>query len=623
MTILRPCNSSPLHRYLSSHSFKGFRGIAGAPTPSQIWDIGRPFKAGKAADRFRCLASASPSVKSDPQSLPIDPDALHLPRYCAGCGVGLQAENPDLPGYYKVPKKLLEPAGTELNDARIESAPEEASGDPAAAGAMLAAQRASRRASNQEASASGRQERAPEDDVFERFNSLLDDWVVEEEPKVSVRDLDIAAAEEDTDEARILCARCYSLSHYGRIKSQRAEAALPQFDLGRKVGRKIGLQKLRRAVVLVVVDAADFDGSLPRAALEGLFANIEGYQGSQDNRQQGRNDRDVRLLQGSQDNRQQGRSDRDVRLVLAVNKADLLPSQATPRRLEAWVRRRARQGGMPQPAAVMLVSAVKGTGVDQLLIQLHREVGSSGDVWVVGAQNAGKSSLINAMRRAVGHRKPQEELTTAPLPGTTLGMLKVPGLMPARCKMFDTPGVPHAHQLSSRLNPEEVKMLLPRRKLKPRTFRAAVGQTIFVGGVLRVDVQDTPGATLYVTVWASDELICHFGKTESADERYQQNMGSMLAPPLSAEHSLGPLVPHRVTVEGSSWRESSTDIAIAGVGWLGIGVSGSASFDVWTHDGVAITTREAVIPDFARDLERPGFGSKEQQKKIKGKAKAK
>lgn len=35
---------------------------------------------------------------------------------------------------------------------------------------------------------------------------------------------------------------------------------------------------MRRAVVLVVVDAADFDGSLPRAALEGLFSNIEGYQ---------------------------------------------------------------------------------------------------------------------------------------------------------------------------------------------------------------------------------------------------------------------------------------------------------------------------------------------------------
>lgn len=39
----------------------------------------------------------------------------------------------------------------------------------------------------------------------------------------------------------------------------------------------------------------------------------------------------------------------------------------------------------------------------------------------VGAQNAGKSSLINAMKRAVGHGNPKQELTTAALPGTTLG----------------------------------------------------------------------------------------------------------------------------------------------------------------------------------------------------------
>ena len=39
----------------------------------------------------------------------------------------------------------------------------------------------------------------------------------------------------------------------------------------------------------------------------------------------------------------------------------------------------------------------------------------------VGAQNAGKSSLINAMRRAVGHKKPREDLTIAAMPGTTLG----------------------------------------------------------------------------------------------------------------------------------------------------------------------------------------------------------
>ena len=65
----------------------------------------------------------------------------------------------------------------------------------------------------------------------------------------------------------------------------------------------------------------------------------------------------------------------------------------------------------------------------------------------------------------------------------------------------------------------QVKMLLPKRRLKPRTFRAAEGQTVFVGGVARIDVHRSPGATLYLTVWASDEIACHFGKTSGAEER--------------------------------------------------------------------------------------------------------
>ena len=127
-----------------------------------------------------------------------------------------------------------------------------------------------------------------------------------------------------------------------------------------------------------------------------------------------------------------------MRLVLAVNKADLLPSQATARRLEvcpcailslhtpctsklrqwmlqlllvdaarqcrvsvmtswdaqAWIRRRAKQGGMPRPEAVRLVSALRGTGVDELLIQLHREVGTNGDVWVVRCHAPGRAELF-------------------------------------------------------------------------------------------------------------------------------------------------------------------------------------------------------------------------------------
>ena len=51
--------------------------------------------------------------------------------------------------------------------------------------------------------------------------------------------------------------------------------------------------------------------------------------------------------------------------------------------VQKWIRMRAKQGGMPKPAAVELVSALKGWGMEQLLVRLHREVGTSGDVWVV------------------------------------------------------------------------------------------------------------------------------------------------------------------------------------------------------------------------------------------------
>jgi hypothetical protein len=62
-------------------------------------------------------------------------------------------------------------------------------------------------------------------------------------------------------------------------------------------------------------------------------------------------------------------------------------------------------------------------------------------------------------------------------------------------------------------------MLLPRRALKPRTYRTGAGTTLLIGGVARVDILDAPSATIYLTLWASDEVSTHLGRTDSADDR--------------------------------------------------------------------------------------------------------
>ena len=61
------------------------------------------------------------------------------------------------------------------------------------------------------------------------------------------------------------------------------------------------------------------------------------------------------------------------------------------------------------------------------------------------------------------------------MPGTTLGLINVPGLpLGPKNRAFDTPGVAHAYQLTSHLGLEDVKKVLPSKQLKGRVSSTAV-----------------------------------------------------------------------------------------------------------------------------------------------------
>lgn len=68
-------------------------------------------------------------------------------------------------------------------------------------------------------------------------------------------------------------------------------------------------------------------------------------------------------------------------------------------------------------------------------------------------------------------------------------------------------------------NSAQVRLLLPRKALRPRTFRIGAGHSVLIGGVARFDVLAAPAATIYLTLWASADVVTHFGKTDAAAER--------------------------------------------------------------------------------------------------------
>ncbi|KAK8487721.1 hypothetical protein V6N13_009249 [Hibiscus sabdariffa] len=391
-------------------------------------------------------------------------------------------------------------------------------------------------------------------------------------------------AKKEKEEVTV-CARCHSLRNYGQVKNQSVENLIPDFDFDRLIATRLikPTGNAGATVVVMVVDSVDFDGSFPKRAAKSLFKLLEKVQN------------DSKLSKSL------------PKLVLVATKVDLLPSQISPTRLDRWVRHRAKAAGAPKLNGVYLVSSHKDLGIKNLLAFVKELAGPRGNVWVIGAQNAGKSTLINAFSKR--EKANITRLTEAPVPGTTLGILRIGGILSAKAKMYDTPGLLHPYLMSMRLNRDEQKMVEMRKELKPRTYRVKARQAIHVGGLMRLDLNYASVQTIYVTIWASPNVSLHLGKIENADEIWKNHVGIRLQPPIGEDRAseLGKWQEREVKVSGNSWDVNSIDIAAAGLGWFSLGLKGEATLALWTYDGVGITLREPLVLDRAPFLERPGF----------------
>ncbi|XP_065853348.1 GTP-binding protein BRASSINAZOLE INSENSITIVE PALE GREEN 2, chloroplastic [Euphorbia lathyris] len=536
-------------------------------------------------------------------------------QICPGCGIFMQDNDPNLPGYYQEKRVTFE--GDELGEDKDEEE-EEIEDDIEGFEVTFQGKDEDDFENGIEGSASDKDD-VEEGDEFDwdsdeieamlenkdddgddldgftpagvGYGNITEEIIEKQRRKKEERKISKAERKRKAREARkdkdqvTVCARCHSLRNYGQVKNQTAENLIPDFDFDRLVATRLikPSGNANATVVIMVVDCVDFDGSFPKRAAMSLFKALEGT----------KNDPKA--------------SKKLPKLVLVATKVDLLPSQISPTRLDRWVRHRARAGGAPKLSGVYLVSSYKDLGVKNLLSFVKELAGPRGHVWVIGAQNAGKSTLINALAKKEGVKV--SKLTEAPVPGTTLGILRIGGILSAKAKMYDTPGLLHPYLMSMRLNREEQKLVEIRKELKPRTYRVKSGQAVHVGGLVRLDLNQASVTTIYITVWASASVSLHLGKIENADEFWRNHVGVRLQPPVGKDRAaeLGEWEEREIKVTGTSWDVKSIDIAVAGLGWISLGLKGEATLTLWSYDGIEISLREPLVLDRAPFLERPGF----------------
>jgi len=334
-----------------------------------------------------------------------------------------------------------------------------------------------------------------------------------------------------------ICQRCFKIKHYNEV----AQVAMDDEDFIRILN---GIAATK-ALVVNVVDIFDFNGSW----LKGLHRFV------------GNNP-----------------------VLLVGNKLDLLPKAINPNRLVNWMKYQSKQLGL-RPVDVVLCSASKGLGMERF-IQALGEHRKRQDVYVVGATNVGKSTLINRILKEYGES--EVELTTSRFPGTTLDMIEIP--IDNQTSLYDTPGIINRDQIVHMVTTEDLKIISPEKTVNPKIFQLNDQQTLFLGGMARIDF--VKGERQSFVVYASNRISIHRTKLEKADELYRAHVGTELLSPPTGENvkMLPPLRKRSFKIEPGSKK----DIVISGLGWITVGGAG-ALVDVYAPDGVSVTIRDALI----------------------------
>ncbi len=338
--------------------------------------------------------------------------------------------------------------------------------------------------------------------------------------------------------SNMICQRCFRIRHYNEVYPY----TVSNTDY-LKVIEKI---KEEDALIVKIVDIFDFSGSFVPA---------------------------IKTLTGNQD------------VILVGNKMDLLPKNVKPKKIINWLKIMLAAQGFTVLNSI-LVSSKYGDNFDQLMEMINRYKGKR-NVYIVGCSNVGKSKLVNQiLKRYLG--EPADVLTVSTSPQTTIGLIGFPLLDGSI--IYDTPGVINKHQYMHYLTRSSYKLTVPKKEIKPLVFQLFEGQTLYFGGLARLDIiSGETGDKISVITFFANTLNIHRTKTARADELYREKLYTLLSPPFSPDEDVPKWVYHEFRIRDNQ----KYDIVFSGLGFVTL----RAPFHIRAYAPfvVGVYTRLAII----------------------------
>lgn len=255
-------------------------------------------------------------------------------------------------------------------------------------------------------------------------------------------------------------------------------------------------------------------------------------------------------------------------VLVLVNKTDVIPRSMKLKNIEEYTRKVSKRQNL-NVIGVMMISAKSSKDCEKVIEKVRKlkyryrnknKVGFD-DCYVMGCASVGKSTFINSVISKYLDGK--NFITTSEQYHTTVDIIKIP--LDNNSFIIDTPGIISKKSFGYYLNYESMKDLKPSGYLKPKTYQLNSDQTIFIGGLCRLEFYE--GENISASFYVSNDLYIHRTKTIKADELWTLQKNKLLVPPYKEEESqkLNDLMICEYYIDS---KEKAKDLLIPNVGFV-------------------------------------------------------
>ncbi|XP_062582353.1 nitric oxide-associated protein 1-like isoform X2 [Saccostrea cucullata] len=196
--------------------------------------------------------------------------------------------------------------------------------------------------------------------------------------------------------------------------------------------------------------------------------------------------------------------------------------------------------------------------------------------------------------------------------------------------LCDTPGLLCDNQVHTELTPEELKLIIPTRKIVPHCYLLKPDHTVFITGLGRIDFVEGNQDVMLV-IFISSKLPVFVLPSHEAEEFYHNNIGTnILGVPLGDESRLTKLPPLksediRIHLQDHPQKLAALDLQLSSLGWVSvIGMARGFEIDidvtlrVYTPGALGIFQRPPMLRE-AHAFHRKRMGNSFKYRRNKSK----